>query len=32
MCLNNYGYSKADEERSKEKMTNEIFKILIIKL
>ena len=32
MYLNNYGYSKTDEESNKEKTTNELFKILIIKL
>ena len=31
MYLNNYGYSKTDRESNKEKITNELFKILIIK-
>ena len=32
MYLNNYGYSKTDREFNKETITNELFKILIIKL
>ena len=31
MYLNNFGYSKTDGESNKEKITNELFKILIIK-